>query len=126
MAFVGSFSSNNTTTIKSDGTQTQTYGEVTGVGSSTLTTIISYTALTKRLLKQVHISGSNIATYSVIVNSTTVMKERTYFGGSLNGVFNFDTGLRLSISDIVYVKVIHSRPMTGDFNATIFTEEDSL
>jgi hypothetical protein len=39
MAFVGGLNS-STTTIKADGSQTQTYNEITSVGSSTLTTIL--------------------------------------------------------------------------------------
>ena len=125
MAFVGGLNSSQTT-IKADGSQTQTYSEITSVGSSTLTPILTYVAATKRLMKQVNVSGTNIATYTVLVNATTKAKVRTYFGGSLNEVVSFDVGVRIDIGDTVTIKVIHERSMTGDFNATLFTEGDSL
>jgi hypothetical protein len=72
------------------------------------------------------VSGTNIATYTILVNGITKVKLRTYFGGSLNEMVSFDVGMRIDIGDTITVKVIHERPMVGDFNATLFTEGDTL
>ena len=125
MSFVGSFSTSGNVTVKADGTQTQIYAEITSVANGSLTTVLTYISATKRLIKQVQVSGSNIATYTLLVNGDIVMKSRTYFGGELNSVMNCDSGIKLAPTDIVTIKVIHERPFVGDFNATLFTEGDS-
>lgn len=93
------------------------YNAITSVPSASLTTVLTYTALVNLSLKQIQVSGTNIAEYSIRVNGTTVDLQRTYFGGDLNCFFNFGSGINVSAADVVTVKVIHSRPTLGDFNA---------
>ena len=101
------------------------YNEVTSIANSVSTSIVTYTVPVSKTadLKRVNVSGTNVAEYSVLVNATRIDKKRTYFGGGLNEVFDFssfnDNGYGLIAGDQVIVKVIHSRPSLGDFNAGI-------
>jgi hypothetical protein len=104
-------------------TTTNTYAEVTSLAGASLTTVVSYTAPANCRLKRVETSGTNIATYSVVIDSSTVDKKRTYFGNSLNAIFDFAEGLQVNSGQTVYVRVIHNRPNVGDFNARIQIEE---
>lgn len=106
------------------GTFRSPYAEVTSVASSVLTTIQTYTvpALVNAFLQKIEVSGTNIAEYRVEVNAVIKAKKRTYFGSSLNTEFIFaDTGAGLPLvpGDIVTIKVIHIRPMVGDFNSRV-------
>ena len=103
---------------------TETYTEVTSVASATLTTVTTYTvpALKKFYLYFAACSGTNIAEWTVELNSVVIAKQRTYFGGDLNTVLNFgngNSGLELAAADVVRVRVEHNRPDVGDFNARI-------
>lgn len=97
------------------------YDEQASVPSASPTTVTTYTVpLAKSaLLKNVAVSGENVAEYEVRVNGSTQDKLRTYFGGNLSALFEFDRGLFLEASDIVTVTVLHNRPSSADFNATI-------
>lgn len=99
------------------------YTEVLGVTMGLTTLIGTYTAIADVFLQKVAFSGTNIAEYEVVINGLTQDKARTYFGNSLNGEFNFGTGLKLVSGNIVQVYVIHNRPTTGDFNSRIQTAE---
>lgn len=120
----GSINVEGTSSLKPDGSQSFVYNEVLSVGSSTPTIIGIYTALTPRLLNQVSVSGSNIAEYSILLNGSSVIsKQRTYFGSALNLEMKLNVGVQLSMSDVITVNVIHFRPSLGDFNSTIYTED---
>jgi hypothetical protein len=100
------------------------YNEVTSVATSALTTVVSYTAAADGKLKKISGSGTNIGTYSVLVNGVLKDKRRSMFGGDLNVDFNFDEGFPILSGDIVALKVIHERPYVGDFNGNIQVLED--
>lgn len=100
------------------------YNEALAVASGILTTVDTYTAPVGKLtyLQFVEYSGSNIAEYTVLINATIIAKKRTYFGSELNGEIEFvktGTGLPLAVGDVVTIKVIHNRPVQGDFNGRI-------
>lgn len=100
------------------------YNEVLAVASGVLTTIQTYTVVaTKAALFDVNVSGTNIATYTVLLNGNILIKKFTYFGSELNEDFNFSAGLGLVTGDVIQVKVIHNRPSTGDFNSRILVAE---
>lgn len=105
-----------------------TFNEISSVASGALTDIVTYTAPlgVSCYLSKIDYSGENIAKYVVAVNGTPVDQQRTYFGSSVNGTFNFangSRGLKLDSGDVVTLKVIHSRPFVGDFNGRIQTVE---
>lgn len=111
-------------TTSNPGVVRSIYNEVTSVSTATLTTVATYTAPigVKSFLQKIEVSGTNIAEYRILINATIVDKKRSYFGGSLDSEFIFaltGTGLDLAVGDVVTVKVIHSRPTVGDFNARI-------
>lgn len=108
-------------------TTVSSFNEITSVPSAALTTIITYTVpgSTSAQLIRAELSGTNIATYNFYVNSVLSGKKRTYFSGGLDTTFDFiednltQNGLPLNSGDIVEIKVIHSRPMVGTFDARI-------
>lgn len=99
------------------------YSEVSSVPSATITSIASYTAVGASKLKQVAVSGTNIAQYTVTINGTPIDRGYTNFGASLNFEFNYDHGYPLVLGDIVVAKVVHNRPYAGNFNSKIIVED---
>lgn len=100
------------------------YNEVTAVASGVLTTIQTYTvAVANASLQLVDVSGTNIATYTVLLNGNPLIKKVTYFSGEFNEDFSFASGLGLVSGDVVTVTVLHNRPTVGDFNSRILVSE---
>lgn len=97
------------------------FGAVLGVVSNVLTEIMTLSVpLTKKIaIKNVSVSGDNIATYFVVVGVDTVAVKRTYFGSSLNELFEFANALTLDSSQSLTVFVEHKRPSLGSFHAYI-------
>lgn len=95
------------------------YAQVTSVASSTLTTIVSYTVPSDKsfVLNHVQVSGENIATYTVEIDSVVQALKRTYFT-QYNAEFDF-SGLEVAANSVVRVRVVHTSPATGDFDARI-------
>lgn len=98
--------------------------EVTGVVNGITTELMSYTAAADMLLQKVEISGTNIAEYELTIDGITEDKKRTFFGGSLENIFQFDSGLGITSGQIIKVFVVHYRPDPGDFTARIQVLED--
>jgi len=96
-----------------------TYGEITGLANGVTQIILSYIAQPDQKLQKIDFSGTNIAEYELVINGITQDKKRTYFGGTLNGSFDFNAGLDLVATQSVIVYVVHNRPSLGDFNARI-------
>ena len=94
------------------------YAEVSSVPSSSLTSVLSYTAIDDGYLKSVHVSGTNVAEYRIRINAVNKAKLRTYFT-EYNASLHFGQGLAISAGDSVNVQVIHTSTDLGDFNATI-------
>jgi len=101
------------------------YNEVTSVATSVITTVITYTvpAVSYAKLNTIDVSGTNIAQFQVEINTVVIDKKRTYFSGPFNEVFNFDSSISLIAGDIVRVRVLHTRPFVGDFNARLTVSE---
>jgi len=101
------------------------YAEVTSVASATPTTVQTYTVPggVASYLQKITFSGTNIATYELLVNASVVDRKRTWFNGSLNEEFDLSDfskdGLPLVSGDVVTVRVTHSRPDLGDFNSRL-------
>src|SRR5690606_37335564 len=94
------------------------------VPADTPTILASYSVVVDKqcFLHKVFVSGDNIAKYMVKINNDTIDALRTYFGGPINGHFDFSynlKGVALISGDVVTVEVNHSRPHLGDFNARI-------
>jgi hypothetical protein len=101
------------------------YNESLAVVSGSPVTLLTYTVMPSITSKvqRILFSGENIAKYQVFVNSVAISTKRTYFGSSLNGVFEFTGnsggGLNMNAGDILLVQVSHQRPYPGDFEATL-------
>jgi hypothetical protein len=100
-------------------TTLSTYGEKLGIASGITELVATVTAGVDQLLGQVVFSGTNVAEFELVINSATIDKQRTYFGNSLNGSFEFPKGLQLTSGDTIEVFAIHTRPTNADFNARI-------
>ena len=115
---------NTIVSVSNPGTLKSFYNEITSVAASVLSSIQTYTVpvVSFAYLQKVEVSGTNIAEYTIEINSVVQDKKRTYFSGSLNTDFTFvesGTGIPLSTGDIVEIKVVHLRPTVGDFNSRI-------
>lgn len=100
------------------------FNEVTAVGTTVLTTILTYIAPAGKVtfIQGIEVSGTNIAEYQVLKNASVIDKKRTYFGGDLDAEFIYaftGTGLPIAVADTITIKVIHGRPNVGDFNARL-------
>ncbi len=95
------------------------YYEVSGVVSGITTLVASYTTTAEVRLQKISFSGTNIAEYELVIDGNTEDKARTYFGNSLNGAFDFDSGIKLNPGQIINIYVLHNRPSSGEFNARI-------
>lgn len=101
------------------GTPLVEYADISSLASGTLTTILSYTVPVGKTLAmgKVEVSGCNVADYIVEIDGSTKGKRRTYFG-NFNADFEYK-GLEIATGLVVRVRVIHSRPSAGDFDATL-------
>lgn len=101
------------------------FNEIIAVPSGSETQIVSYTvpAATTAILQRISTSGDNVARYNVYLNGTPFDTQRTMFGGDFNALFEFimgtNEGFILNTGDVISVKVLHSRPSVGDFNARV-------
>ena len=123
---VNSDGSINTVSVLGPGVSRKSaFNEISSVPSATLTPVLTYTVPVNTIakLETINVSGTNIATYTVTINSIVVDKKRTYFGASLNEVFNFDKTISLNSGDVVVIAVEHIRPSFGDFNARLSVTE---
>lgn len=96
------------------------YDEVTGVVPSILTTLVTYTVPVGKSfdLSYVEGSGTNVARYTVVVDGVTISSKRTWWSGPFNAEFEFN-GYEVSSNSVIQLKVFHTRPMNGDFEARI-------
>lgn len=101
------------------------FNAVTSVASATPTLVASYTVPMSKTanMQRIEVSGTNIAAYDIQINTILQARQRTYFGNSLNLVFDFFTesskGLLLNAGDVIEVYATHNRPNLGDFEARI-------
>lgn len=101
------------------------YQERTSVAMGVTVNVISHTfSLTNdSKIRAISVSGTNIATYEMFIDSVLIEKKRTYFGSSLDAVFDFSQGYRVPIGATLEIKAHHFRPSSADFNATLkYTE----
>lgn len=101
------------------------YNGVTSVASSSLTPVLTYTVPPAMMfyIGRVEFSGTDIAQFRILINGIVMGIKRTYFGGELNGTFEFSLptgmGVTMVAGDVLVLDVEHQRPMLGDFDATL-------
>lgn len=98
--------------------------EIINVPSAVSTLIGSYIVPSGKtsFLQQVVVSGTNVATYEIYLNSLIISRKRTIYT-ELNENFMYaitsNNGYKLIPGDLVEVKVLHNRPWLGDFDTSI-------
>lgn len=110
--------SNTSSTIES------AYNEISSVPTNTPTLLVTYTTPLTGItfLQKAFFSGENIAKYQIKINGIVIDTKRTYFGGDLDGSFDFSDASRgrlLVAGDLVEIFVEHYRPVVGDFNGRL-------
>ena len=95
------------------------YNGISSLANGSLTNILSYTVPAGKTLQlhKVEVSGGNTAKYQVEINSVVKGIRRTYWG-RFNADFEFNN-YQVGEGLVVRVRVIHSRPMAADFDATL-------
>lgn len=102
------------------GTQKSIFNEILLVASGSTQRISSYTVPFGRIakLQRVEMSGDNIATFDVKINTLTFSRKRTYFGGPYTAVSELSFH-PLAAGDLVEVYVYNFRNTVGNFEARI-------
>jgi hypothetical protein len=102
------------------------YAAVLAVPANVTTSLISYTMPGGKdgYLQKIHLSGENIARYTVRVNGVVIDVARTYFGNDLDKDLDYtaganNLGYELNAGDVVLVQVLHTRPSLAEFNARL-------
>lgn len=109
----------------SNGTTISYFNNITSVSNGISTTLLTYTIPTLKTgyLERIELSGSNIAIYDFFISGVLNGRQRTYFGGELNGMFNFldpiNKGISLIAGTNIQIIVTHYRPYLGDFEARL-------
>lgn len=103
------------------------FDEITSITSNSEFLIVSYLVPIgkKFLLSFCEASGENIATYTVKKNTDIIARQRTWFNGSMNVLFNFQSmngKFSFNAGDTVFIYVEHNRIETANFDARIFGE----
>lgn len=114
----------NVGTVES-GTVETSFGDISSVASGITTTLTTYTAGGPTRFKVAEVSGTNIATYTVLVNDVVINKKQTFYG-YLDNDFQFSKGYPLLLGDIVKVQVVHNQPSLGAFSAFILVLKDEV
>lgn len=109
--------------------QLEANGTVKNIYAATLVagtqsgTILNYTVPNGKsaLILSIEVSGENIATYDVLLNSSSFAKKRTYFSGPLNEVIHIGStavdAYPLVSGDNIEVNVTNFRPSSANFEA---------
>lgn len=94
------------------------FNEVSLVPANSETTVstLVVSATKPLILYGVEFSGNNVAEYSLYIGGTLQGKKWTWFSGPLSGHWDM-AGLIIQAGVTVSVKVTHSRPDVGTFNA---------
>lgn len=101
------------------------YSEALAVAIAGTATILQYTVPpgVSGYLLNLEISGTNIATYDVLLNSAQFARYRTWFSGPFIIDTKLGSGLadspKLASGDILEINVTNFRPYTGDFEARL-------
>jgi len=103
---------------------TNEFNLVSSVVKDAATPLFTYTvpADKKMELMRIHVGGDNIATYDIYKNGIMIGKTRTYFSGPLTTSIEFavvEKGWKFNPSDVLHIKVTHSRPWVGEFEAMV-------
>jgi hypothetical protein len=103
-------------TASTDPNSVLAVGAQTSIASSTLTTVVTYTATGTERISSIIASGTDYAKYTIVLNTVTIMTLRS--GPSRNvGAF---INLEINATDVIDLKVEHfDSTVSMDAEATI-------
>lgn len=128
----GSINVNITPSVGGTNVVRNKFNSINAVMANMATTLVTYTVPTGKtsIVQRAAVSGENIAKYTLLINGNPQATLRTYFGGELNGYFEFttgqDTGLIVTAGDVISIEVIHGRPQLANFEGRIQIYEVAL
>lgn len=128
----GSINVNITPSVGGTNVVRNKFNSITALIANMATTLVTYTVPNGKtaIVQRAVVSGENIAKYTLSVNGNPQATLRTYFGGELNGSFEFitgqDNGLVVAAGDVITIEVIHGRPQLADFEGRIQVYEVAL
>lgn len=94
-------------------------GSATNVPASTLTTLVTYTAVAPARLTRISVSGTDYGKFQLFKNTVLIETKRSSPERSVD--FLFTSPLSLASSDILDVKVTHyATGVLADFESTIY------
>lgn len=111
--------------IQPTGTVMSQFSTVTGVATSATVTILTYTvpASTETYLLRIEASGTNIATYDILIDGQPWARTRTYFSGPFVAVLHIGSSpsdaIPLNAGQVVDIQVTNFRPTSGNFEARL-------
>lgn len=96
------------------------YDEALAVLKNTPTQLIQYLVPPAKVfeLSRITLSGDNIASFTIRIGGATNKVLRTYYGGDLNLVVDYDS-YDVDANTSIEVLVTHYNDMGGSFNANI-------
>lgn len=109
-------------TTQTPGISRSYFNEIASVAIGASETVISHTVPAGRSqqLLLIEMSGTNIATYDILLNGAQYARKRTYFGGDLAAVHDEgNSGIKLTAGDVIEVQVTNFRPYIGAFESRI-------
>ena len=128
----GSINVNITPSVGGTNVVKNKFNSINAVMANMATTLVTYTVPTGKtsIVQRAAVSGENIAKYTLLINGNPQATLRTYFGGELNGYFEFttgqDNGLVVTAGDVISIEVIHGRPQLANFEGRIQIYEVAL
>lgn len=101
------------------------FSEIMSVATGSSATILSYTVPSGQdnYLLGVEVSGTNVATYDILIDGTAFARTRTYFSGPFMGQIHVGSSLidayKLVTGQVITILVTNFRPDPGDFEARL-------
>lgn len=111
--------------LQPNGTVVSLFSEVLGIASTVSTQLLTYTVPNGQdnYLLRIEVSGTNIATYDILIDGVQFARTRTYLSGPFVGILVIGASLidayKIVSGQIVTVNVTNFRPYVGDFEARL-------
>lgn len=93
------------------------FTEINNIAPGVTSVLCSYTPTADVYLQKIEFSGTNIASFELVIDGITQDKKLTFFNGNLENRFDFNAGLNISAGKEIKVYVVHTRTDPGSFNA---------
>lgn len=111
--------------LQPNGIVQSVFSEVFAVATSATTTILTYTVPSGQdnYVLSLEMSGTNIATYDILIDGVQFARTRTYFSGPFTQEIRIGStlidGYKIITGQVVVINVTNFRPNPGDFEARL-------